>query len=1054
MSMTPLEIALQRIDEYRRTRAPSLDLGLRIDECRRTRAPSLDLSGLRLEKIPEQVFELTWLKKLDVSERISGRITEIPMNMKRLRALVDFNCSSNRISNLSVLKEIPRLRTLDCSGNQLSDLDFLKYIPHLQSLQCRCNQISDLSSLKHVRELKTLDCSSNNIINLEALQYVPSLQTLDCSSNNIINLEALQYVPSLQTLDCSSNNIINLEALQYVPSLQTLDCSSNPVNDLNALKYVPHLQSLQCRRNQISDLSSLKHVRELKTLDCSSNPVNDLNALEYVPHLQSLQCRRNQIRDLSTLKNVPQLKILDCSDNNISNMEKPQCIQSLEEFYCANNLFITLALNDLPNLQKLDCSENQLTTLILNKLPNLQTIRCRSNKINHLDFKNLLELQEIDCRINQLAELSSLRELKKLKILYFDENQIVDLIFLSELTELQEIYFQNNYIEDLLPLKNLAQLQVINCRDNKITTLSPIHEAIKSGLYKSLYVYGNQILGIPNELLKGGRGGNCLEDIKHYLKDLDNGSKKQQRLKIQLVGNGRVGKTTLAYALEHQCPPPEACTSTHGITIEEIQFLYDQNDPVILQLWDFGGQEIYHATHRIFLSNDCLYLLLWAEETEEDSNETRHPVSYWLEAIHDLGRDSLIILVKNQIDRFDKGLPIPPDLTEDTPGVSQVLQAIKISAREYWGMETINGAIQDVLHEFKHWVSIELPISWIDIQDELKKYYKENTIPFAHFKQLCIKAGVGHAEWFVGYLHKTGVLFYREGAFQDQIILNQDWVIKAVYRVFDPQDQRRFIEEDLKGRFKARHAKIIWPEVDETEWAIYLDFMRNCGICYEPNRRFDTPFDERTFIIPSLLPEDISTHSTWQKNATDWQLDIEYPFLHRSIIERIILRLGETYQGEPWRTGIFCDTEHGQVLLECVYRDKQQSTQGQLSFHLRGNQLAPLEYALRKLVSEISPHNSYQEFLSKGSEIRTPLPEFKENPGIITSLDEVKQIKEPIHIFISYSKHDKEPFRIKMERCLKNISRNRELPLVCWHDECLLSGGLVHDDILEQLEKG
>lgn len=50
MSLTPEAIAQQRIDE-----------------CRRTRSVELDLSELGLEEIPEEVFKLVWLEKLDVS---------------------------------------------------------------------------------------------------------------------------------------------------------------------------------------------------------------------------------------------------------------------------------------------------------------------------------------------------------------------------------------------------------------------------------------------------------------------------------------------------------------------------------------------------------------------------------------------------------------------------------------------------------------------------------------------------------------------------------------------------------------------------------------------------------------------------------------------------------------------------------------------------------------------------------------------------------------------------------------------------------------------------
>jgi small GTP-binding protein len=307
-----------------------------------------------------------------------------------------------------------------------------------------------------------------------------------------------------------------------------------------------------------------------------------------------------------------------------------------------------------------------------------------------------------------------------------------------------------------------------------ITDLSPLYKHVLQGKLSHLFLHPNPVYGIPNILLGNDIATNCLENLKNYWQDLAKGSERQQQLKVQLVGNGRVGKTTLAHALEHKYAPSESFKSTHGIVIKEIQQALDgEDEPVTLQLWDFGGQEIYHATHRLFLSEDCLYLLLWAEETEEHPDETRPPVSYWLELIHDLGKNSPVILVKNQIDRSDRLPTRPPELTDDMPGVSQIRQEVKISAMQYRGMPTLRGAIESVLEELKHQVCLELPISWLQVQRELKKL-DQNTTPFAHFKQLCIKAGIDHAEWFVDYLHKTGVLFYREGAFQDQIILNQD----------------------------------------------------------------------------------------------------------------------------------------------------------------------------------------------------------------------------------------------------------------------------------------
>ncbi|MBO0614477.1 leucine-rich repeat domain-containing protein [Thiothrix fructosivorans] len=955
MTPSPLEIALERIEE-----------------CRRTHSTELDLSGLGLEEIPEAVFELTWLEKLDVSgdseNWTKANIREIPETILRLDSLTKFYFQLNQIDDISPIRGLLRLQLLDCRANQISELAPLCGLLQLHSLDCALNQIQDLSSLSGLLQLQSLDCGSNKISDLSPLNSLLKLQSIHCPTNQIDSLKPLGNLRLIQSLDCSFNQIGDLSPLSDLTRLQFLDCSLNQISDLSPLNNLSQLQSLNCSGNQVCDLSPLSNLLTLRSIDCHFNEISDLSPLSSLPALQLLYCRHTQVNDLSPLRSLTTLQTLGCSYNQISDLSP------------------------------------------LSSLSQLQSLSCDGNKINNL-------------------------------------------IPLSSLSRLQSLSCENNEIGNLMPLRDLPRLRSLYCSYNQIRHLLPIQDFILSGQMEALCLYRNPVCGIPSALLGSNEHEACEENLRNYWLDLANGSEKQRQLKVQLVGNGRVGKTTLAYALERKRASSESFKSTHGIIIKEIQQALDSEEkPVTLQLWDFGGQEIYHATHRLFLSDDCLYLLLWAEETEEHPDETRHPVSYWLELIHDLAPNSQVIIVKNQIDRSDRLPTRPAELTEDMPGIKQIRQEVKISAMQYRGMPTLRGAIESVIEELKHKVCLELPTSWLQVQHELKQL-DQNTIPFTHFKQLCIKAGIDHAEWFVGYLHKTGVLFYQEGAFQDQIILNQDWVIKAVYRIFDPDDQRSFIEDDLKGHFKGRHAKIVWSEVDEIERNIYLDFMRNCGICYEPNRKHDTPFADRIFIIPALLPESSTAKTVWgNTRADDWKLDIVYPFLHRSIIERIILRLGETYQGEPWRTGIFCNTEYGQVLLECTYRDKQQSTQGQLNFHLRGNQLAPLVYALRKLVSEISPHRRYQEFLQQGKTNRAALPEFKAAEENFSSrLDPIEPTKT-LKLFISYSRVDRD-HKLTLEKHLRLIKEalKHQVKLDIWSDHLMDAGEGVNDQILPEL---
>ena len=65
--------------------------------------------------------------------------------------------------------------------------------------------------------------------------------------------------------------------------------------------------------------------------------------------------------------------------------------------------------------------------------------------------------------------------------------------------------------------------------------------------------------------------------------------------KILLVGQGSVGKTSLIRRLIYEKFDPQQ-TKTHGININHWYLKIDNNIDVKINVWDFGGQEIYHST--------------------------------------------------------------------------------------------------------------------------------------------------------------------------------------------------------------------------------------------------------------------------------------------------------------------------------------------------------------------------------------------------------------------------------------------------------------------------
>ena len=66
-----------------------------------------------------------------------------------------------------------------------------------------------------------------------------------------------------------------------------------------------------------------------------------------------------------------------------------------------------------------------------------------------------------------------------------------------------------------------------------------------------------------------------------------------------------------------------------------------------VNVWDFGGQEIMHATHQFFLTKRTLYVLVLDSRLSEAENR----LDYWLTLIRSFGGDSPILVVGNKTDQ-------------------------------------------------------------------------------------------------------------------------------------------------------------------------------------------------------------------------------------------------------------------------------------------------------------------------------------------------------------------------------------------------------------------
>ena len=132
---------------------------------------------------------------------------------------------------------------------------------------------------------------------------------------------------------------------------------------------------------------------------------------------------------------------------------------------------------------------------------------------------------------------------------------------------------------------------------------------------REVTLYESALSGVPKELLSEMPFRFCLESLRAHFRDLKNGGESEVKdFKLMLLGNGRVGKTQICRRLQGQ-EYDETVPSTHGVKIGAAP-LTALRDPATLRIWDFGGQDIYHGTHALFLKSRAIFLLVWTPKSE------------------------------------------------------------------------------------------------------------------------------------------------------------------------------------------------------------------------------------------------------------------------------------------------------------------------------------------------------------------------------------------------------------------------------------------------------
>jgi internalin A len=565
---------------------------------------------------------------------------------------------------------------------------------------------------------------------------------------------------------------------------------------------------------------------------------------------------------------------------------------------------------------------------------------------------NLQRLDLSDCGLNEIPE--QVFNLKGLVYLNLSSDSNSDEVFrnkievlpsrLTELKNLKTLDVGNNNITSISPKLGLIKLKTINLSNNKIEMIP--FEIAKINTLNTLDITKNPLQNIPPEIALRGLG-----PILNFIKELEEQDYLYE-VKLILVGEGRVGKTTIAKTLSLPDYSIQDELTTEGINVTKWNIPKNEfkisdfpyiRDSFTLNIWDFGGQEIYHSTHQFFLTKRSIYLLV-TEPRKEDRHDDFY---YWLNIIKILGDKSPVIIVMNKCDQPTKELPI----SEYRNAFENVVDYYKVSCQKDYHstIEVLKDRIKMILKDNKllpH-IGTPLPKKWVDVRVDIDNLLQsgKDYINYKEYLDICKKHFIFNtsATYLSEFFHDLGVIlhFKDDINLKDLVILNNEWVTKGVYKILDNNKIH-----DNHGIFTLSDVEDIWIEPQ------YKDKRKEL-ISLMKNTKFELIFElsEGRYLAPQLLPVDEIKYE-WRSNTNNLLFEFRYKFMPKGILTRtIVKRNQDIYQNTYWRYGVLLEYEYTRAIVRERYLENK------IIIRIEGNHKRELLSIIRKSIHEI--HNEY-----------------------------------------------------------------------------------------------
>lgn len=681
----------------------------------------------------------------------------------------------------------------------------------------------------------------------------------------------------LKTLRLTENRIIlnvNVTGIEKLAQLERLYLKGIDGKDtfdlynliqlveLNISYFLPKKNHYVFGVNHLRKLKKL-HLRELtllEPLDISRFPhLTDLSIIHIAPseYIQNISCAQRLGR--MAIGRKPPCKPLDVSG-----------LTALEELHIDGYCSDTLVLGHLPRLKKL--------TLV------------RDYEGGGLDISGLTGVEELSFIAN-----SKTREIKGF----------------SKLSELRKLTFYHDDIR-IIPdeIRTLRKIQRFDIEGLKLDEFPEWLLELELPFSTDYYSNGIIIKNVHAKDVDMSIFDQPQEVIRQWFEERKRGNTVPlNEVKVVFLGDGEAGKThTIARLLRDGKKPTAKIfdgKATPGIVIQNKGYELD-GKKIQVHFWDFGGQEILHSMHRMFLTERTLYVVIINARDDTQDDRAR----YWLHNIKSFAGTAPVLLVLNKIDQNPNASINTPNLQKMYDGLKEV---VRMSALED-SLEQFNSTFTEaLLRQVRELGTLGTlwPKSWLALKNGLEKM-EGNYIHGMDYEDLCESCGVEkNREELLHWFNDLGVSFCYEGSdkLEDYVILKPEWLTNAIYIILfnkcpDTENGiiplkaiNRMLRAPRKGQTDEIRRVLKDVFYDPTETDYVMDVIRKFRLSYEVRK--DAEF------IPVLCQrESMAVAEEYEDDPDALEFRLDYEYLPDNVIHRLMVEMRQDLDTRNvWRTG-------------------------------------------------------------------------------------------------------------------------------------------------------